>query len=98
MINATGRALMWFTEQVNESETPVAEVPTYVPRVVHLGYFDAVLDGVRAGLTFDQLRLRLITVSNDLARLYSRRLPTQRTDPSVLWTTTRDALEGLMRC
>ncbi len=69
----------------------------YVPRVVHLGYFDAVLDGIRASLTFDQLRLRLITVATDLARFYGRPLPSQRTDPSVFWTTTRDALEGLMR-
>ncbi len=79
-------------------QTLTSQTRDSVPRVVHLGYFDAVLDGVRAGLTFNELRFRLITVSNDLARFHGRRLPTQRTDPAILWSTTRDTLEGLMRC
>jgi hypothetical protein len=48
-------------------------------------------------LTFDELRLRLVTVSNDLARFHGGRLPPQRTDPSWFWSTTRDALDGLMQ-
>lgn len=73
------------------------DTPDNVPRVVHLGYFDAILDGVQANLTFDELRLRLVTVSNDLARFHGRRQPGLRTDPSTLWSTTRDALDGLMQ-
>jgi hypothetical protein len=76
---------------------PSDEPRESVPRVVHLGYFDAVLDGVMGALTFDELRRRLITVSNDLARYNGRRLPPQRSDPSALWTTTGDTLDGLMQ-
>ena len=43
-----------------------------VPRVQHLGYFDAGLHGVQAGMTFDEIRLHLATVARDLARYAGR--------------------------
>jgi len=82
---------------VNEFDDAYANERQAVPRVVHLGYFDAALEAVRTGTTFDELRLHLATVGRDLARYAGRNVPSRRTSPTHFWKTTRDTLLGLMQ-
>lgn len=67
-----------------------------IPRVTHLTQFEAVMDGLDEGLTFDGLRLRLYQVGTDMARLNGGREPSGHPDYRM-WSPTKDALEELMR-
>lgn len=67
-----------------------------IPRVTHLTQFEAILDGLDDGLTFDELRKRLWQVAIDLARLFGGREPSGHPDYHM-WSPTKDALEDLMR-
>lgn len=67
-----------------------------IPRVTHLVQFEAVLDGLNEGLTFDELRKRLWQVALDLARISGGREPFGHPD-YYMWSPTKDALEDLMR-
>ena len=67
-----------------------------IPRVTHLTQFEAVLDGLDEGLTFDGLRRRLCQVATDLARLNGGREPSGHPEYRM-WSPTKDAIEELMR-
>lgn len=67
-----------------------------IPRVTHLAQFEAVLDGLHEGLTFEELRKRLCQVAIDVARVGGGREPSGHPD-FQMWTSTVDALEELMR-
>ena len=67
-----------------------------IPRVTHLTQFESVLDGLDEGLTFDGLRRRLWQVATDLARLSGGR-ETSGHPEYHMWSSTKDAIEELMR-
>jgi len=67
-----------------------------IPRVTHLVQFEAMLDGLAEGLSFDELRKRLQRVAIDLARVSGGHEPVGHPDYQM-WTPTTDALEDLMR-
>lgn len=67
-----------------------------VPRVTHLAQFEAVLDGLYEGLSYEELRKRLCQVAIDLARVGGGREPSGHPD-FQMWSSTKDALEELMR-
>ena len=67
-----------------------------IPRVTHLAQFEAVLDGLNEGLTYEELRRRLRQVSIDTARVGGGREPSGHPD-FQMWSSTKDALEELMR-
>ena len=67
-----------------------------IPRVTHLAQFEAVLDGLNEGLTYEELRKRLRQVAIDTARVGGGREPSGNPD-FQMWSSTKDALEELMR-
>ena len=67
-----------------------------VPRVTHLAQFEAVLDGLYESLSYEELRKRLCQVAIDVARVGGGREPSGHPD-FQMWTSTKDALEDLMR-
>ena len=67
-----------------------------IPRVTHLAQFEAVLDGLNEGLTYEELRRRLRQVAIDTARVGGSREPSGNPD-FQMWSSTKDALEELMR-
>ena len=67
-----------------------------IPRVTHLAQFEAVLDGLNEGLTYEALRRRLRQVAIDTARVGGGREPSGNPD-FQMWSSTKDALEELMR-
>ena len=67
-----------------------------VPRVTHLAQFEAVLDGLYEDLSYEELRKRLCQVAIDVARVGGGREPSGHPD-FQMWTSTKDALEDLMR-
>ena len=67
-----------------------------IPRVTHLAQFEAVLDGLNEGLTYEELRKRLRQVAIDTARVGGGREPSGHPD-FQMWSSTKDALEELMR-
>ena len=67
-----------------------------IPRVTHLTQFESVLDGIDEGLTFDGLRQRLCQVATDLARISGGR-ETSGHPEYHMWSSTKDAIEELMR-
>src|SRR4051794_38112463 len=65
-----------------------------IPRVQHIRYFQAALEGVADGLTFDGIRSTLRRV----ARETGGRITASRVDDAfTLWSPTADALSELMR-
>lgn len=69
-----------------------------IPRVQHIPYFQAALNGIAAGLTFDGLRGRLREVSVDLARRFQGRVTSSRiSDSHTFWSPTADSVEEVMR-
>ena len=79
-----------------EVQYMVVEAKDTIPRVTHLTQFETVMDGLDEGLTFDELRVRLYQVAIDLARLNRGREPSGHPD-FRMWSSTKDALEELMR-
>ena len=67
-----------------------------IPRVTHLAQFEAVLDGLHEGLSYEELRKRLCQVAIDVARVGGGREPSGHPD-FQMWSSTKDALEELMR-
>ncbi len=72
------------------------EIRDSVPRVTHLAQFEAVLYGLYEGLSYEELRKRLCQVAIDVARVGGGREPSGHPD-FQMWTSTKDALEELMR-
>jgi hypothetical protein len=65
-----------------------------IPRVHHVRYFRAVLEGVASGGTFDELRAALRRVAREIG---SRQTASPVEDAYTLWSPTADALSELMR-
>ena len=72
------------------------ETKDTIPRVTHLAQFEAVLDGLNEGLTYEELRRRLRQVVIDTARVGGGREHSGRPE-FQMWSSTKDALEELMR-
>jgi hypothetical protein len=67
-----------------------------IPRVQHVFYFQAALEGVADGLTFDGVRARVRTVSNEMSRRPGS-TSSRVADAYTLWSPTADAISELMR-
>src|SRR4051812_26625025 len=68
-----------------------------IPRVQHVPYLHAILEGVAAGLTFDALRRRLREVALELAQRNEGRVTAARLeDAFTFWSPTAEALGELM--
>lgn len=59
-----------------------------IPRVTHLTQFEAVLDGLNEGLTYEELRRRLRQVAIDTARVGGGREPSGHPDVQM-WSSTK---------
>jgi len=69
-----------------------------IPRVQHISYFQAALEGIAEGLTFDVLRGCVRQVSNELSRRIGGGITASRLeDAYTLWSPTTDAIGELMK-
>jgi len=69
-----------------------------IPRVTHVSYFYSVLEGIATGQCFDELRLRLRQLGNELSRRSGGNASTARiADSYTFWSPTADSISELMR-
>lgn len=74
----------------------MAQEKDTIPRVQHVLYFQAALEGIAEGLTFDEVRARVRKVSNEVSRRPSG-TSSRVADAYTLWSPTADAISELMR-
>lgn len=69
-----------------------------IPRVTHVSYFYSAIQGIATGLRFDDLRVRLRQLGNELSRRSGGTASTARiSDSYTFWSPTADAIYELMR-